>query len=496
MNMAKTRKENFKIIHLSDLHMGNSYSVTQGKIVPRHSIKQMIEIQKLVNSELPNLDRIIISGDVSDSGDKESLLLARQWIRNSLEIGNGAQISLGLPDHLSHILKIIPGNHDAYNYKKVKKDLQILYQESLANYNDVFVEDKIEENVERYDWIEKDGACLFIYYADTSFLGDSENEKPELKLLAKPAKGKLSVHKSEKLLETFDKGMRGFLHYDQDGSLIDKYKFRSSIKIIVMHHYLFEPVGYPIEPLLELSDKETVFANIAMADFDILLCGHKHISDVRDDQYIRHFDRRAKARYLINYFRRMLGIYSLPLQYKDKNGKKLSKLKSFFLSFNFLKQIEKNPSNDKMNLDLEYLEKINALILSGVKNPDKFDHYIKKFALDNKKDNIDEKELCSLAKTIRVDLSDQEKTELIKICANLKKMINNLSHRHFLQVMAGSACKNRQSKANSFNVYEVEPIKDGYIFHSRKYDWSDETGKFLVENATSYEFKHNNRPMH
>ncbi len=495
----KTSGKHFKIIHLSDLHIGNNFSKTHDKVVARHSLKHMSEIGRLVSQEAETTDRVIISGDISDSGDTISLLLARQWIRNTLEIGDGAQISLGLSEHQYDRLRIIPGNHDAYNYKKTKKEFQILYQESLANYNKVFVEDKIENDIERYEWLEdtSKGRGVFLYYADTSYLGDPDYESinKKIKLFEKPARGKFSIEKSEKLLETFDKGMKGLLK-NSEGSYIDKTMFARSLKIIVMHHYLFEPVGSKIEPLLQICDTNTVFTNIALADFDILLCGHKHIANFRDDRYIQHFDKRAKARYLINYFRRILGIYSLPLQYKDTEGKKISRFHSILLSLNLLKQVEEDHSTDKVNLDLDYLGKLNEVLLQGIEDPDKFDYYIKKLAIIDKGRTFDEKELLGLAKKIRVELDVNQKQNLKRVCKNLKKVINGLSDRHFLQVMAGSACKIRESNSNSFNIYEIESVSNGYKFHSRRYDWSHEKEMFLPPTTITYEFNDANRPLH
>ena len=61
--------------------------------------------------------------------------------------------------------------------------------------------------------------------------------------------------------------------------------------MFVAHHYLFEPRGYLPKPELHLRHRRAIFADLASADFDVYLSGHKHVSDVWSSFYGDHFDR-------------------------------------------------------------------------------------------------------------------------------------------------------------------------------------------------------------
>ena len=89
----------------------------------------------------------------------------------------------------------------------------------------------------------------------------------------------------------------------------------SSFKTVVMHHYLLEPDGFRSNCFFRISDRRRVIRNLVTIDFDIILCGHKHHSFVKEDFYGSHLDKRGRKRYAFNYLRRLLGIESLPIQF-------------------------------------------------------------------------------------------------------------------------------------------------------------------------------------
>ncbi len=174
-----------------------------------------------------------------------------------------------------------------------------------------------------YDWIEKDGVGVFIAYVDSCYFGDDDNSLSDVS--ERVARGKLSSQQAKILLNWYDRGLKGKLQKPNE-EFISSSLFRSSLKIVVMHHYLFEPQGLSEEGyFLKIKDKKNVFSNIAMADFDVLLCGHRHIADSKESSYGDHFDRRARNRYMFNCFRRLMGIDALPLQFDDKQGVRLTK---------------------------------------------------------------------------------------------------------------------------------------------------------------------------
>lgn len=497
----------FKIVHLSDLHIRGGSS--QRNMNHKHSIPHMRGIQKIIENEADGLDRLIITGDISHYGDEENLLMASQWIFSSLSIGNGEHISIGLSKEEHHKIKLIPGNHDAWNTDTHGKPVA-RQQKSLSNFNFAFGKPEKPamplEDGYFYDWIEKNGRGIFFTYLDSSFLGDTKIEKdnPTLISFDKIAKGKLSKTQAGKVLMLYDKGMLGQLKKPSSEELIPKDKFTKSLKIVVMHHYLFEPIGQKREPLLQMNDTEVVFRNFALADTDILICGHKHFAESKEHLYLHHFDKRAKARYIFNYFRRLIGIHSLPVQYQDRKGRKINSLISSFISLLLINKRQASNDNTEIKTDQDFVDKLSEILIKGIDKPDNFEHEVRDFILKNKLSAVDddllnEAELLEIASRIRISLNDQEKQKIKVLAMDLKRIIKKLYSRQFLQLMAGSACKahNDEGKIRSFNIYRITPNLSGFLLKCDRYNW-DKDGKEFNPNPQSvlYEFKDDNRPLH
>ncbi len=258
----------FNIAHLSDLHFSaGAYQDSSHS----HSILHLKAIEAMLATE--KMDKVVFSGDISDCGDPDSLLRASQWIFESFPIGKGDRTGLNLG---AERVGIVPGNHDAWNASRYGKFID-RRQSSLKNYNSVFVNHQINEEGCYYDWIEKDGMGIYIAYADSSLLGDHSDttqKVPGVSCFEDIAKGKFSVKQSECLLEWHDLGLLGRLPIpNKDNTFIDKSIFSNSLKLLVMHHYIFEPFNESSKYLLRLKARDKVFRNIALSDFDLLLCG-------------------------------------------------------------------------------------------------------------------------------------------------------------------------------------------------------------------------------
>ncbi|MBK7370973.1 MAG: metallophosphoesterase [Saprospiraceae bacterium] len=441
----------FKFIHLSDLHFHGGSS--QRHKTHSHSIPHLKGIQKVVQKEKENMDRLIISGDISHYGDDDNLLRAKQWIFSSMEIGNEERISLGLDENEHDKVRLVPGNHDAWNSKSRNGKIIDIRQKSLENFNYVFRRNGKDvipfPDGYYFDWLQKGERGVFIVFLDSSYMGDTqiENENPELTIIDRVAKGKISKKQAESVLMLYDKGLLGKLEDPYNsGKYIDKSVFSKALKIVVMHHYIFEPSGQKREPLLQLREKESVFKNFALADTDILMCGHKHYAEIKDHLYLHHFDRRAKARYIFNYFRRLIGIHSLPFQYSDKKGKKENKLISTLISLFLINKYKSHNDNKDIISDDSFIEPLSEILVRGIDNPEGFEAELKSFinecnasALDD--GILDEAELSEITKRVRTSLSAEEREKLKELTKHLKRVIKELFSRQFLQLMVGSACK-------------------------------------------------------
>lgn len=468
--------DKIKLLHLSDLHFSEGKDKSSSSHM--HSIVHLQAIEKYVKKN-NNFDRVLISGDLTNYGDRESFLTAETWIFGKLHIGDGETTGLGINKER---IKIIPGNHDAFNNGRIGS-IPNIKQASLKNYNFVFKEYQMKyPNYSYYDWIEKNDLCVFMAYVDSCHLGDTEIEKSDsqFKLFEKIARGKITIRQSENLLGWFDKGSRGLLpiNLNDTTQLISKEKFATSLKILVMHHYVFEPADDKNDFFMSLTHRDIAFRNIAMSDFDILLCGHKHVHDFHTRSFGDLFDEGASYRFMLNYFRRLLGIDSIPIQYVDENGKYLTRLVTQFINFIYLKL-----KNSKNNLTTITEPELVQLFDSFLENPESIEMELKKYILNYQfkgKSILTNQEITEIKKFINTHLSPNKRKEIKNTLSGFNKVIKEFKKRPFLQIMSGSSSKaiGLISKKRSFNEYTITKLRNGYRIESCRNIWDDSIKDF------------------
>jgi hypothetical protein len=75
---------------------------------------------------------------------------------------------------------------------------------------------------------------------------------------------------------------------------------------------------------MKLNQRRRVFANLALADIAMILCGHSHLGEFQESPIKTNLDRRALARHLINKVRQRIGVTTEPLREKTRStGKNL-----------------------------------------------------------------------------------------------------------------------------------------------------------------------------
>ena len=156
--------DTFKIVHLSDTHFGKNYYSIPNIGKPSHSIPHLSGIKNILieyfNNNLDSIDKVIISGDLSERGDIESLYLANDWLFGKFIINNE---DIGLKLKPSQV-GLVPGNHDAYNIGSNPWP----QQRSLDHISEAFKESEIQ----KYDLIQKNNDAIYIVYVDSSLVGE------------------------------------------------------------------------------------------------------------------------------------------------------------------------------------------------------------------------------------------------------------------------------------------------------------------------------------
>lgn len=466
------------IAHISDLHFSQGTDMSNPDHA--HSIPHLRVLQSKIAKMNPDI--LVVSGDVSNHGDKQSLINASAYLQNKIPIGSEEYIGVKYP---SEKLGVVPGNHDAWNSSSIGTLID-RRQKSLEHYNFAFPSHKIPPNCGcYYDWYEKDGMGIFFAYVDSCFLGDTEmyDDSPfgTIRYDQAIAKGKLSVQQTEKLLEWHDLGTKGYLPYPRsDGSFINKGSFSCALKIIVMHHYLFEPPEHSSDYFMRLHHRDIVFRNIAFADFDMLLCGHKHVPAFDVHTYGCHFDERATNRYLINCFRRLIGLHSLPVQIEDENGRRWTKALTTLVNA-ILKMVKQRKPNATPHA---VAEDVLELLKQGLHEPDSLEKDVKTFLHENGLNGaevVESSELKEIQKRLAIGLTKEERKTLQSVSRQVVNIAKKLHTRPFLQIMSGSTAKacaagNRQ---RTFDLLRIECDGKDWKVQSERYVWDWNSGDFL-----------------
>ena len=491
----------FTLAHISDLHF--SHGAYHGG-THQHSIQRLRGIQQVLSGV--TLDRLIVSGDITNGGDPDSLLRARDWLFDSFSISGSEAIGLKMsPESVG----LVPGNHDAYNLPSDSASILGYWQKSLSNYNEVFSGHQFSHPDScRYDWIEKNGRAVFIVYVDTSFVGDPELERKSSKhthlltRIPKIARGKMRKEQSGLIFEWFYHGVTGKLLYPGDSSrYIPRELFAASLKILVAHHYLFEPRGSKIEKLLEQEHTHSVFVDIASADFDLYLCGHKHLDDQDRSTYGKRLDRKGKGRHLLNLFRRMVGIEMLPLEIRDEQGKKWPSAYAFGLGVLWLKE-KTSPTISGIQdeaADGRFVAEFVTTLQSSLQQPAALEKEVRNFLKQYKlspNEVVSSDELREIQRRLKSQFSAQERKQLELLGEKIQGIARKLNSRPFLQIMAGSSAKesNSSDKKRSFNIYEIVAQRDRYDLIVRTYVWDPSLLMFSQNPETStYRFNDSDR---
>lgn len=479
-----TSHDQVKILHLSDLHFSeHAYAAAKDSC---HSVEHLIDLRRRI-SQL-QFDRAVISGDLSDRGNLDALLRARDFLFGQYSIGNGKKVGLELDEEIS---LIVPGNHDAFN-TKANGDTLTRWQNSIENYNNAFPKHILKEDGCRYSWVEREGWGVYVALADTCFFGDPllERSGDSVTPFDAIAKGKLARSQAQRLLSWYDAGMRGKLPKPGGDGLISADLFAGSFKVLVMHHYIFEPANCKYDYMMGLCDRHDVFRNIAMANFDVLLCGHKHVPDFGCHTYGFHLDNRGRRRYILNHFRRTIGIGSLPLQYTDGNGKKWPTYLSLGINL-----ILENIRSRMAARQVDECEELINILKEGLEDSKGLRSKMKAITeswVPKGESQLSTHEIEEIERRLNTEFSVPERKQLAKNLADFDTIIRRLNQRQFVQVLAGSATKRPRTsdKPRSFNLHSIERNSTGYNFRSERFPWDYLSKQFVAEpEVASHSFK-------
>jgi len=361
---------------------------------------------------------------------------------------------------------------------------------SLQNFDYVFPGHTLNEPGCRYDWLENQGCGLFIVYLDSCLLGENRGLKGDpanMLVIGDIARGKISIEQSQQILEWHNLGLFGKLaHPRKRGQKIPKDLFARSFKAVVMHHYLLESPAIDESWMLRLQQRSGVFRNLAFADFDVLLCGHRHVPDFFPTTYGDNFDDRAKLRHLLNCFRRSIGIHAYPLKSQYPGEQFMTRNLNDLIGI-LAAALHRNP-------DLK-AEEVITILMKGLVSPEILVQEIRglvhRLGLEGT-EVCTEAEVLDLRATIVRDFTKNQRKELSRhVGRTLRGLVKELRCRPFVQAMCGSSAKvlrEGSEKVRGFNVYRIEPKDTRWEFRSERYEWEQDLAAFTIKMHSFQEF--------
>lgn len=468
-----------KLLQISDLHFSQDGC---------HSYVHLQGIERLLEKHEPT--HLVITGDITDWGDIDSLKQAHDWIHDSIHV-NGATYGLRANQRKLKII-LVPGNHDAFN-TNTPGNLFDRWQKSLGNFTNVFSSYgwKASGNGVQYHW-EDDGAiAVFFCSVDSSHLGDLDAHVPQRAryLTGGPALGRIYESQFEDISNIHKFGINGQLA-DNDGALINAVKFRNSLKILVTHHYLLDPRANLKSHAMRMIDNDQVLKRFLMADFDILLCGHKHIPKMDKVSYYKLLDHRAVRGISFNYTKQRLQLDILP---PNKRPDKLYENSAFRLMIALVAasdiQLHANDPIDQvmstfrsilaspnianwtLNRRLTWLHQLDSTHTSPLTG-DQLQQVYSRILSDFRRDELG---------TLRGVASD-----LIKISKSLKK-------RKFLHITCASSSKmpGLSSEDRGINLCDISslPRNRGHSFQISEFKWCDSSADFILRTKDNIKFR-------
>ena len=189
-------------------------------------------------------DVLVISGDLSRVGNRDSLSWARNWLNTTLYLGS-YELGLGLAKQDDKLVVTVPGNHDRFNGS--------LTQGALDNYTNEFGAVPVNETVSTVIR----GTKLNFHLYDSTFAGGG-----------------------------FGRGRIADLYMVPKRISIDE------LNIAILHHYFIQPPKHNRTLDLELDNCNAVAAYLLSVGFDAIMFGHLH------ERYIDYISGKLIARLL------------------------------------------------------------------------------------------------------------------------------------------------------------------------------------------------------
>jgi 3',5'-cyclic AMP phosphodiesterase CpdA len=244
----------FRVAHLSDLHLTHGENALQGRI------RRFVHRSRALNDEIfeavvadlerQGIDHLVITGDLTSAGSMAEFAAAR-------EILSG----YATPDRLS----VVPGNHDvSYNEQRVPPTAHLQVARKLRKFFHFF------------------GDVIPVEYPPTLHLEANGAAFPWVKLLAGGTIALIGIDTtirfSPRLLALNSLGNVDRNQVEALEKILTCRALRPCIKVVAMHHHpMLLPFARIADGFMELRRSKRLMQLFYRCRADLVIHGHKHI---------------------------------------------------------------------------------------------------------------------------------------------------------------------------------------------------------------------------
>lgn len=304
----KLTGQRFIIHHISDIHVGGSYSLINNKDWQGSALADMLKIPPMreyiyyLDGNLEQCPHVlIVSGDLGTTGSKDELHSAVSFVK---EICENHMQELGSL-HWSRRCIIVPGNHDVQwiekPSRKVREDKFKLFKTETKDFITPFAK-PISDG--RYiPFLVIPDIPLLVYGFNSSmgggeFLPLLEKIRSEFRKIVASKKSDAEELRSKiRELARIDAAfvdeadLRIFRGWHTKWGESEESHYEEYVKIAVCHHHLSHFPITEIKKFESVINAGRIKQTLLGCDFDVVLHGHKHLSKGFYEEFLGDYQR-------------------------------------------------------------------------------------------------------------------------------------------------------------------------------------------------------------
>ncbi len=455
----------FRIMHLSDFH----FSFGEAPTTRRHSLPHLRGIEKVFEKAKPDL--VIVTGDLSEHGDKNSLERAKNWL-NGKETFDGESYGLNLSEMIPMIpFVVVPGDAD-FTEKPVGGDAESRINTSLRYFRQLFSDREVGPGV---SYLSADQE--FVFFFKFTIPPSSEECSRESPTEGYSTAEVRDVYRHEwKRISTFHSKACENGVYENGSQLITPQQYTQSLKLLITHQPLLEGTPSMVE-----SEVKLFLQSLASIGIHAIFCGHQHVHSFAQQSLSRLKRKKDPSRSVHRYLLHSLGI-NAPLHWFDGDGKRLPlRLRPFIVSL--LEQAKSWIVNDSKTVpsDEALIFKCEDLLRDMLNSQDdqipiRMISQLKSQLLEAHRDEESVNEVACIEELLK-NLTYQQISKLREACKSkpVMEFYREFYKRNVIQCRCGSSAKIKgpSNRQRNLQVYDIAIFPEHWSIHCTVYSWGN-----------------------